>query len=124
MSNVTSEEARKLKQCLASSLDPLQTDTGTDELDEEEHEQTDEQTDGGTEIEEQTDRQTADIDTDKRTEELQCLYLAVSSIADQVGFTRASRTKPAFVTAFYLFVSYRECSIQCPCLFRGLDIWL
>lgn len=84
MSNVTSEEARKLKQCLASSLDPLQTDTGTDELDEEEHEQTDEQTDGGTEIENQTDRQTADIDTDKRTEELQCLYLAVSSIADQM----------------------------------------
>ena len=57
-----------LKQCLASSLDPLQTEPETDiEIDIE-----------VTESEPDTQNPT------QRRDELQCLYLAVSSIADQV----------------------------------------
>lgn len=63
LSILTPEECTFLKQCLASSLDPLQTDKQTDIPTE-------------TETDEQNPLQRRDV--------LQCLYLAVSSIADQM----------------------------------------
>ena len=85
LSNLTPEEVTVLKQCLASSLDPLQTETETDNETE-----TDIETEE--DIETETDTQTPS----QRRDVLQCLYLSVSSIADQVReFTdrRISRLK-------------------------------
>jgi len=67
LSGLTAEEVRVLKQCLASSLDPLQTET---------------ETDFETETDVETDTETPNPST--RRDVLQCLYLAVSSIADQM----------------------------------------
>jgi len=73
LSNLTPEEVTVLKQCLASSLDPLQTETETDNETE-----TDIETEE--DIETETDTQTPS----QRRDVLQCLYLSVSSIADQM----------------------------------------
>ncbi|KAL5249558.1 hypothetical protein ACHWQZ_G018432 [Mnemiopsis leidyi] len=109
LSNLTPEEVTVLKQCLASSVDPLQAGTNmqsepdTMQTDTDLEPESDMQTD--TDVEPETDNMKTEEETptetdpllevdsqtntdtqgsSQRRDALQCLYLAVSSIADQM----------------------------------------